>query len=86
VQEFRREICPVRPDDRVQLGMKAHRPKCLKLAQRFEDRAIKFVAQVHFTREPVIETESNHVVPNIASFNNLDHRRPPGLLQRFNGL
>ena len=33
--------------------MQSDRLKCLELAERLEDRAIKFIAQVHFTRKPV---------------------------------
>jgi len=57
--------------------MQADGLKCLKLAQRLEDRAIKFLAQVHFTRKPITETEPYHVVPNVASLNDVDHGYPP---------
>jgi len=56
-------------------------PKYLGLAKRLEDGAIKFLAQVHFARKPVAETEPYRVVPNVTSLNDVDHEFPPAIRQ-----
>ncbi len=45
--------------------MQANGLECLNLAQRLEDRAIEFLAQIDFTRNPITEAEPNHVVPKV---------------------
>ena len=56
MQELRCEICSVRPDDRVELWVQANTAKCGEIAERLEDGAVKFAAQVNFAGEAITET------------------------------
>jgi len=72
MQELRRKIGSIRPDDRVELGMQANTAKRGDVTERLEDGAIKLPAQVDFTSETIAEAEPDHIVSDVSGVNEAD--------------
>jgi hypothetical protein len=55
MQELRREIRSIRPDDRAELRVQTNAAKCDLIAERLEHWALQLVAQVDLAGEAIVE-------------------------------
>ena len=77
MQELRREICSVGPDNRVELRMQANTAKGGEIAERLEDGAVQLAAQVDFASEAITETQPDHVVSDVSGVDEADESFHP---------
>ena len=57
VKELWSKVGTVRPSYRMKVWMELKRSEYTELVQRFEDRALKLVAQVHLAFNSIVETD-----------------------------
>ncbi len=64
IQKLRREIRPIGPHQRVQVGIYPELTKVLRLSEWFENLAVKLRAQVHLALDPILKPYEDNVIPN----------------------
>lgn len=80
IKEFRGKIRAVFPYDGLKVRINRKLAEFVHILERLEDFSIKFLAEIHFAFDIIIETDVDNVVMKIASFFDMqNHEITPNL-------